>query len=673
MSPSYWSAESPASSPDPASIPELRRRASTCTLPDDEVVDLTSEEFLSEATIDLTNDDLTLTHGVLLLDGELPLENLRYRGEVFRPGDVIEVKGIKIGTYSVEFVEVKIAVQHRNGKPVLRGVPLLRAKALSGILPKKLNEVCMLLFVDQNTTVADRPTLIDVDVDSIVKKRLLIITNETWPTHCYSSLSRGSRDAAASERAKEREKRRAESHGFLVCRWKFTVHFVMQGRNMRVSEQSLQRLRAVDVSNSYYRTSEEALQNRWRGVCAKGGSWNGKQHVDLEMDAGTASEATVGRPRSSGQKYTVFDSFSGAGGVSRGAQSAGFKICYAVDKSEEVWRTYRFNFPDVTLYQTCVQGFIQQTAREHMRVDVLHLSPPCQFFSPAHTHDSVHDDTNISAFFSCHALIKKTRPRMVTLEQTFGIAHERHYHYLRTVIGDLASLDFSVRWKVVPLKTWGSAQDRKRLILIAAGPGYSLPPFPNATHSETSGSGLKSFTTIGQAVRSIPPGTQMHNVESARHFRPPKAAYSPNRLAGTMTTSGTELYHPSGRREFTLREYACLQGFPNRHRFFGSKTSIRRQIGNAFPPNTVELLYRHLQSWMLREDGLDTERPEHANAITLIDDIIDRGSIALLGQGSGEASRPPAREEAIEVDVEIEEVEMMELSISRRSEIIDLT
>ena len=41
--------------------------------------------------------------------------------------------------------------------------------------------------------------------------------------------------------------------------------------------------------------------------------------------------------------------------------------------------------------------------------------------------------------------------------------------------------------------------------------------------------------------------------------------------------------HPVAHRAITHYEAAVLQGFPNTHRFVGSKTSIARQIGNAVP------------------------------------------------------------------------------------------
>lgn len=40
--------------------------------------------------------------------------------------------------------------------------------------------------------------------------------------------------------------------------------------------------------------------------------------------------------------------------------------------------------------------------------------------------------------------------------------------------------------------------------------------------------------------------------------------------------------HPSGRRDFTVRELAALQGFPLEHGF--AARGAKMQVGNAVPP-----------------------------------------------------------------------------------------
>ncbi|KAK4077500.1 uncharacterized protein Triagg1_3832 [Trichoderma aggressivum f. europaeum] len=318
-----------------------------------------------------------------------------------------------------------------------------------------------------------------------------------------------------------------------------------------------------------------------------------------------------------------------------------------------------------------IDEFIRDTKDRLMRVDVLHLSPPCQYFSPAHTRESIHDETNVCALFACRELINKLRPRLVTLEQTFGITHERHHQYLRGLIGDYTQLGYSVRWKVVRLCTWGLAQDRKRLIILAAAPGERLPPFPKPTHSENGTGGLKPYTTIRKAIGSICVGDDLHNLDNVKYYRPRRAPLDPDRLAGTITTGGSEVYYPDGTRSLTLREYACIQGFPKCHKFIGTKTSIRRQIGNAFPSNTVRVLYRHLEDWLLQQDGMTRYQPIADDVLVVDDSDNDNSDDYSRWQTSpGAPSSPEMDEDIMELDCPRERFRN---NFRRRSSFVDLT
>lgn len=645
---------------------------STCTLIDEASQLFGAEHIFDDDVIDLTGDSGS-TGNHTLHAGELPLEALRIRGEPFSRGDIVELKSEStyVGTYPVDFLEVKVVLRNRTGEAKLRGVPLTRTRNMGGKLPKKLNEVCAILHINRGEceSTDDNPIWFDVGPDSVVKKRTLVITNAVYPEH------RSPRTASNVQVGDgERQRRRAERRGVLVCRWRHKIYFVVHGRKTRPQEEVLERMPASDVSDSRYRIPDETLCNRWRGGRIKGGSWSGGQHNDLiDLDAVSPASAS-GHPGTRGrqQAYTVFDAFSGAGGVSRGAQSSGFKIQYAVDKSPDVWDTYRLNFPEAILYGMAIDKFIQTAHGEFIRVDVLHLSPPCQYFSPAHTHNSVHDDENIFALFGCNQLINKTRPRIITIEQTFGITHGRHEQYLRALIGDFTQFGYSVRWKVVRLCTWGSAQDRKRLVVIAAAPGERLPPFPRATHSENGAAdGCKPFTTFGQAISGIRPGDDLHNPRTVRHFQPRRVPFDSNRLTGTVTTGSGDMYYPDGTRELTMREYACLQGFPCHHRFVGNKTSIRRQIGNAFPPNTVRVLYNHLHEWLLKEDCMKAYQPSATDVVTVDADDVDSA------WGSGVTERSCTVSSPFTMDVmDIDDDEPDRLSscpFGRRAEVIDLT
>lgn len=547
-----------------------------------------------EDVIDLTiKNKSKAAHG--LRDGEWVLTRVRVKGHLLQSGDFVEIETLMIGPYKISYLLIEIMVENRQGNLSIRGLPLARTCSLQGKLPRKPNEVCRILQFDDNNA---HPALTHIDKGAVISKRELILTNTLYPR--YAS---------------------AEN---VVCRWDLQIHTITTGRTSKQVEEVLERIQASDVLDNMYCKSDDIMCSAWRGGKVPGGSWIGNSSTLPVNTIGLEDHSLTRAPteRQAGQKYTLFDSFSGAGGVSRGAQMSGFKVVYAVDKEETTWATYRINFPDTQLYKCRVDQFISRARKELIRVDLLHLSPPCQYFSPAKTCPSAHDDENIFALYSCNALIHKLRPRIITVEQTFGIMHSRHQEYFHGFLNDFTQYGYSVRWKIVRLCTWGCAQDRKRLIMIAAAPGEKLPPFPKATHSETRRRGLRPFETIRKVLHSIRRREDLHDLDTVKRFWPRRRPYNPDRLAGTLTTGGADFVHYDGSRDFTLREFAALQGFPRYHRFKGTRTSVKKQIGNAFPPNTVRVLYQHLQRWLLKQDGMKPYQTPVPDAI-----MIDVGDI----------------------------------------------
>ncbi|KAF3068723.1 hypothetical protein CFAM422_007532 [Trichoderma lentiforme] len=292
-------------------------------------------ELFEEEVIDLTGHELENGAHGQLHEGELPIEKYRdpRSGAQFSRGDLIQVRNVELGTYEIEFVQIQIIARDHHGHYKIRGLPFVRTRMLRGKLPRKVNEICMLLHIQRRDNGEELPAvLVDVPPTSIVKRRNLAITNAVYPEHCYNAASLG-----FNAGGEQMQHRWAEIHGHLVCRWKFTIYFTMQhqSRATRPEEEVIERVQLDDVPSSRYRVSDERLCNQWRGGRTKGGSWppSGSGIIDLESRPNTARYSSNRRKE---QKYTFFDSFSGAGGVSRGAQSSGFKVQYAVDKWDGV-------------------------------------------------------------------------------------------------------------------------------------------------------------------------------------------------------------------------------------------------------------------------------------------------------------------------------------------------
>lgn len=579
-----------------------RRRAET---DDSDEEDLNSELRIEDAladsiaeVIDLTDDDDSAQEAHASVpeeaESEIPVFALE-NGLVLRAGMTVELKNT-MGPLGVQFVRIQSIVRphHRPGV-IIRGWGYTRARQLEGLLPTKLNEVAMVAEYHNADSRKPEQALLSIAPGDVKREREMRVSNTPYPEHRFdpADYSRRGKDWVAEQ-------------GPLVCRYRYDIHF--NAGSTKPCEWALVRI-GEDEADPEYRMPDEKVLNRWRGGKVPGGAYKpGRTHshhvVDVDADHDQQSNNSRALTVSPGQKYTAGDVFAGAGGASRGIERAGVRLLFAVDHWSHAAESLRSNFATSDIYNMEVTDFI---LAKNIRydVDILHLSPPCQFWSPAHTVAGKNDDHNIAVLFSCPDLIEKFRPRLFTVEQTFGLLSPKFKEFFNTLIHGFTKLGYSVRWKVVPLANYGVPQLRKRLIMIGAAPGERLPPLPPPTHSKNGAGGLKPWATPKTVLAPLARcrGHELHRPALSRRFDPPKAPWDPNQLARTITTNGGQNYHWDGTRDFTLLEYAVLQGFPPWHRFRGRY--VKKQIGNAFAPTVVRVLYDHLVTWLLRQDGFD--------------------------------------------------------------------
>ncbi|RYP03624.1 hypothetical protein DL764_005003 [Monosporascus ibericus] len=530
-----------------------------------------------------------------------PLSQYRYYGELLQTGVAVEMPAIP-ELHQASFLYIKSIIHEPDRGVFLSGLPLTRTRHLRGILPRLRNELCLIHEVsNDDDRPADEQALIKLEVTKVIGARALHFTNADFPQKRYPQ----GLHSTVSE---------IEQKGILVCRWRYTLAYRDRpagGKSQPPEEFGLEHLSRKDASSAPYRVSDMKRRNIWRGGKTRGGAFHPHRPADREFTVDVEVEPDLECPSESEepwedrrpqQQYTFADMFCGAGGASCGAEMAGFSVKLGCDNSPHACETYRHRFSGSELRQMDIFQFILEDADSTLRVDVMHLSPPCQFWSPAHTVPGANDDANIASLFSCHELIKKLRPRLFTLEQTFGILHPRFEHYFNALIHGFTQYGYSVRWKIVDLLIWGCPSKRRRLIMIGSCPGEKLPPFPPPTHSGSPqpGDGTRPYVTVREALRKITPeNTMQYPLHSCCRER-----WCPDTpLQRTITCSGgIGNYHYSGRRYFNLREYATLQGFPVDYEFRSS--NVKKQIGNAFPPCVVKTLYKHIKHWLLRTDHI---------------------------------------------------------------------
>ncbi|KAL2844719.1 S-adenosyl-L-methionine-dependent methyltransferase [Aspergillus pseudodeflectus] len=514
-----------------------------------EIIDLTGEEnlhegdYVTDECFEVLREDWLRSVKAKSPDQIVPPTRTRLE-------DVCSVELLLDNT----FLRISSIWRESDGQITLGGRRLLKAKNHAGTyIPQGSVWKNELVWVENETS--------EVALDFVKKFIPLHFTN-----YCHVS--------------NDHEKARRPAH--LFCRLKEIL-------NCRSGATSVEYL-SYGEADPGYRVEPTILRQLWRGPTAAFGTEKAPQTPIVVLDdiENEQQPDLIEGQRRSG-KYTFGDAFCGAGGVSCGAEAAGLEATWAFDISSHAAQSYRLNFPKADCWTSDIFNFLTNN-EGYLRVDVTHGSPPCQTFSPAHTIESANDDANSACIFSCGNLIRKAKPRVHTMEETSGL-FERHKETFYGVIHDFIEIGYSVRWALLNCMEYGVPQSRKRLIIIAAGPGETLPQMPKPTHG-IPGSGLRDLATINQMISNIPPGTPDHDIEGARirsaqKHRPP---FDANQQVRTITCGGGENnYHPSGTRCFTNREFACLQTFPLSFRF--GPREVRKQIGNAVPPLLAKGIY----------------------------------------------------------------------------------
>lgn len=526
--------------------------------------------------IDIEKLSLYNHHEAHISSPKLPVQSHRHGNHTYRTGKTAELS-------DGSFLRIKSIFQDLHGNVWLRGDHLARLTREGSMMPRRRNELVWLCATDDPTMANE--VQIERKLENAVRVRRVNFTNER-----YENLNTGTHTNAF------RNARDDVEMGELFCRLR---RIKIASNSHRVLEDSIRTLTANEA-HERYRVDESKLRNGWRGSrVIPGGSHSTDQQV-FTLN-GEYESVRV-------QRYTLGDAFCGGGGITRGALMASLQPVFGFDCDEDAISTYRANFESkgTTGLLESVDAFVCRVSRLsfHERqvymVDILHISPPCQFFSPAHTVPNDEKDAeNEAVIFSVQQLLQTLKPRVVTVEETFGLL--RHFQHLSALVHIFVSVGYSVRWKICNLAHWGVPQQRKRLFFLAAAPGEKLPSFPKTTHGE----GLRKPVTIQDTLMKIPGCATRQEIPTGGDW--PKPSFPADTLSKTLTCNGGQNnYHPSGNRAYTVREMASLQTFPWYHLFPGKRVTVaRRQIGNAVPPLMAKAIYQEIIKALKETDDID--------------------------------------------------------------------
>ena len=335
----------------------------------------------------------------------------------------------------------------------------------------------------------------------------------------------------------------------------------------------------------------------------------------------------------------AFDFFCGVGGLTHGLLDSGIDVIAGVDHDEQCCQAYTKNNPgakfihkDVSKIQLGELGLEGPLPKGN---NLLFAGcAPCQPFS-SHRKWGKQAGPGGNVLGYLGRLVRKAIPDYVLIENVPGIAKVRGFSTVRRFRRMLDDLDYHQVEGILDAKLYGVPQNRRRLVLFATRRGAASLPKPSH------GYGVRPIKTVRQAIAHLPPiSAGEQHPEVLNHASATVSELNFRRLCATPADGGdrrswpdalglschkgnyaghTDVYgrmfwdrpapaltgrcisisngrygHPVQNRAISLREAAALQTFPDGYEFFGTRTNIARQIGNAVPVRLAEKIGKHI-------------------------------------------------------------------------------
>lgn len=345
----------------------------------------------------------------------------------------------------------------------------------------------------------------------------------------------------------------------------------------------------------------------------------------------------------------ILDLFCGAGGLSYGFEQAGFEPVLGVDFNAQALETYQKNHKNSQILcgNLTSQELKQQIidfAKQHQIQGILG-GPPCQGFSLKGKKLGLEDSRNY-LFKEYLAIVQAINPEFIVMENVKALTNKTNEYFLNQILLGLKNMGFFVQYNVLNAKDFGVPQSRERIFIIATKkqafdfntiekkPLVTVADAISDLHFLVSGDGqfLQDYPTLPQSDYQLEMrknSEKLYNHQATNHnavalaklaLIPPEGDKSslPEYLKGKQkfdTTWGRLKWqsvsptidtrfdtpsngcnsHPVLDRAITPREASRLQSFPDDFVFYGKKTEICKQIGNAVPPKLAFEIAKALQ------------------------------------------------------------------------------
>lgn len=345
------------------------------------------------------------------------------------------------------------------------------------------------------------------------------------------------------------------------------------------------------------------------------------------------------------RKKIGIDVFSGAGGLSLGAEWAGIKVSHAIEIDQKSALTYARNHPQTQVVCDDIANINPLFIKESPFI--IFGGPPCQGFSVSNRKTRNIENENNGLFKEFLRFVKILNPDWFLFENVEGLVTFNKGETLKYILNQFKKIGYKTSHAILYASDYGVPQHRNRFFIVGNRKNVDFI-FPQS---------LDEIVTVGDAIGDLPilenganysilPYREDIEVSKYAKMMRRKSKFSMQNFVSHNTPLIIERYkyvqqgqnwkaipeelmqnyknknnchsgiykrliwdkpsivisnyrknmliHPLQNRGLSVREAARIQSFPDDFVFEGSIHYIQQQIGNAVPPLLAQIIFEQI-------------------------------------------------------------------------------
>lgn len=330
--------------------------------------------------------------------------------------------------------------------------------------------------------------------------------------------------------------------------------------------------------------------------------------------------------------FKLGELFCGPGGLALGALSSSienpdYKIIHewCTDYDKDTCETYMKNICPNEPQSVFHEDIRKLDMKKLSPINALVFGFPCNDFSVVGQQKGI--DGIFGPLYSYGVkAIKHFKPIWFLAENVGGLKNSNDGKTFSKILLDMHNCGYSIYPHLYKFEKYGVPQARHRIIIVGIRNDIDLEfkvpsPFPYKNINNTCRNAIENPPIIEETPNHDFTKQSAKVIERLSYIKPGENAFTanlpehlqlnvsgakisqiykrldPDKPSYTVTGSGgggTHVYHWSENRALTNRERARLQTFPDDFIFYGSKESVRKQIGMAVPVKGARIIFESI-------------------------------------------------------------------------------